>query len=122
MYAPSFAVPNPIFQPAMRIISNITNADVVTITTTFPHQYITGLIIKLNIPIGFGMQQINQQFGPIIVTGDTTFTMQINSTYYDSFVLPAGNGPFQDPQCIPFAEVNSTFEGAKKNVLPYSAT
>jgi len=122
MYTPSFAARRPDFQPALRIISNITNANIVTVTTTFDHQYIDGLIIKLNIPVGFGMQQINQQFGPIIVTGATTFTMQINSTYYDPFVVPSGNGPFQDPQCIPIAEVNSTFQGAKKNVLPYPAT
>ena len=122
MYEPSFANPNPIFQHAMRIIADISNANIVQVTTTFAHQYISGLILRLNIPIGFGMEQINQQYAPIIVTGSTTFTMPIDSTNYDPFMIPSGSGPFQDPQCIPIGEINSTLQGATQNVLPFSAT
>jgi hypothetical protein len=79
-------VSEPIFQRAMRVISSITNAYPAVVTTTTDHQYITGMIIRLNIPKGFGMQQANQKFGKIIVTGDTTFSIDIDTTGMDQFL------------------------------------
>lgn len=123
MYIPSFAYRFPIFQPAMRVISSISNSFPVTITTTFNHQYVSGLIVRIDIPPKLGMQQINQQFGPITVTGDTTFTIPIDTTYYDVFTLPAGFPPsYQDAQAIPIGEISSIIYAATQNVLPYSAT
>lgn len=80
------AVENPVFQRAMRIISNITNAHPAVITTTFDHQYLTGMIVRLMIPKGYGMAQANQLYAPIVVTGDTTFTIDIDTTYFDQFI------------------------------------
>lgn len=82
------ADPNPVFQPAMRIISDITNANPAAVTTTFAHQYTTGIIARLNIPKGFGMVQANQLYGPINVTGATTFTIDIDSTNFGRFMSP----------------------------------
>lgn len=77
---------NPVFQRAMRVISSITNDYPAVVTTTFAHQYLTGLIVRLNIPKGYGMTQANQLYGPIIVTGDSTFTIDIDTTYFDPFI------------------------------------
>jgi len=79
---------NPVFQRAMRVISSITNANPAVVTTTFDHQYLTGLIVRLNIPKGYGMSQANQLYGPITVTGSTTFTIDIDSTLFDTFIVP----------------------------------
>lgn len=76
----------PIFQRAMRVISNITNAYPAAVTTTTNHQYVTGMYIRLNIPDGFGMQQANQLYSKITVTGDTTFTIDIDTTLMDPFL------------------------------------
>ena len=83
----------PIFQRAMRVISNITNANPAVITTTTDHQYITGMICRLNVPRGFGMQQVNQKYGEITVTGDTTFSIDIDTVGMDKFLslLSLGN-------------------------------
>lgn len=122
-YVPSYANPLPTFQPAMRVIAGISNASPVLITTTFAHQYITNTIVRLDIPPSFGMQALNQQFGPITVISPTTFTMPIDATNLEPFVLPTTFPPgYQDAQVVPISEVNSLLAAATQNVLPYSAT
>lgn len=76
----------PVFQRAMRVISTITNSNPAIITTSTNHQYITGMICRLNIPKGFGMQQVNQQQGEIVVLSDTTFSIDIDTTLMDPFL------------------------------------
>ena len=83
----------PVYQPAMRIIASITNAFPAVVTTTFAHQYVTGTVVRINIPPGFGMQQINQQTAQITVTGSTTFSLPINTTSFDIF---AASSSFPD--------------------------
>lgn len=109
------AVQRPMFQPAMRVVTDITNAYPCEVTTSFDHNYFTGDIIRIVIPNGWGMQQINQQASAIVVTGDDTFEMNIDTTGYDPFHDP-NNAQFA--QCIPFSEVNSTVYGATENTLP----
>jgi hypothetical protein len=117
------AIPFPTFQPSMRIIEAITNAFPALVTTTFAHQYITGTIIRLDIPLGYGMQQANQQFGSIIVTSPTTFNISIDTTFYDPFITPT-QYPLtsQYPQCVAFAEDNGILTASVQNVLPYKAS
>lgn len=111
---------NPIYQPALRIISSITNATQAFVTTTFNHQYTTGLIVRIDIPTGFGMQEINQLFGTITVTGNTTFTIAIDTTLFSAFSIPAGNTQYA--QSVPIGEDNSTVYLATRNILPYPAS
>jgi len=80
------AIENPVFQRAMRVISSITNDYPAVVTTTFAHQYLDGLVVRLIIPKGYGMTQANQLYAPIIVTGDTTFTIDIDARYFDKFI------------------------------------
>ena len=114
------AFKNPIFQPAMRIIAAITNSNPASVTTTFAHKYITGTIVRLDIPLGYGMQQANQQFGPIIVTSPTTFDIAIDTMFYDPFITPT-KYPLtsQYPQCNAFAENNDILTAAVQNTLPH---
>lgn len=117
---PILALPTPVFKPAMRIITNITNANPASITTSFAHGYITGLIVRLDVPLGFGMQQVNQKFGTITVTGNTTFTITIDTTQFDPFSTPAAwPYSYQSAQSVPIGEDNSILTGAVVNVLPY---
>ena len=109
----------PVFQPAMRIITNITNGFPATVTTSFAHQYTTGLIIRLILPPGYGMSQANQLFGDITVIDATHFSINIDTRLFQPFV-PFSFQP-QFPQAIPTGEVNSTVYLATKNVLPYGA-
>jgi hypothetical protein len=114
------AIPFPIFQPAMRIITAITNSNPAIVTTSFNNQYISGTIVRLDIPLGFGMQQMNQQFAPITVLSPTSFSIAIDSTSFDSFIVPGGN--LQYAQSVAIGEISQILTAAVQNVLPYPAS
>jgi hypothetical protein len=123
-----YAVEYPTFQRAMRNILSISQAESALITTTFDginpgdHGYSTGLIVRLYIPKGFGMMQINELSGPITVINGTQFTMPIDTTTFDAFVIPAfipgwrGGTP---AHVVPVGEVTELLTMATQNVLPY---
>ena len=116
-----YANPHPIFQPAMRVISSITNSFPVVITTTFDHQYKTGTIVRIDIPPADGMQQLTQQTGSITVLSSTTFSMPIDTTEYTPFAIPVAPSP-HDQICalvVPIGEDNDTLRIATQNVLPF---
>lgn len=114
------AIQNPIFKPAMRIIDDITNANPALVTTTFNHNYMTGLIVRLIIPPGFGMQEVNEKQGTITVISDTTFTIDIDTTLFSAFsTAPSYPDDRQFAQVVPIGEVNSMLTQAVQNVLPY---
>ena len=121
MAIPGYAYPNPIYQPAMRLIAAITNAYTAEVTTTFAHLYITGTIVRLDIPVGWGMPQANQLFGPIVVTGADTFLIDIDTSQFDAFVVPT-IPPRTPAQAVPIGEINSILTAAVQNTLPHSAT
>jgi len=105
----------------MRVIASITNALQPTVTTTLNHQYIVGTIVRFDIPLLFGMQQLNQQIGTILsVPTPTTFTIGIPTNNMDPFVLPTTFPPaYQDAQVVPVGESNDILAAAVQNVLPY---
>lgn len=116
-----YADPNPTFYPAMRLISDITNAFPAVVTTTFANQYQTGLIVRLDLPPAVGMQQANGLTGTITVLSDTTFSIPIDTTSFDVFEIPPSPGPFDNTcaQVVPIGEDNDTFYLATQNVLPF---
>ena len=84
-----YANQDPQFQPAMRIISAITQASNAEVTTTFDHDYSSGLIVRFYIPSWYGMPQIDKLKGMITVTGTDTFTVDIDTRKFDAFSVPA---------------------------------
>lgn len=119
-----FSYPFPTFQPAMRIVNSITNAVQALVTTSLDHQYIIGTFVRFYIPNGVGMEQINHQYGVILtIPTSTTFTVSIDTTNYDPFIIPSpAPAKYTCAQVVPFAEINSILTAAVQNVLPYSAT
>lgn len=114
-----YAYTDPVFGPAMRLIASITNADIPTVTTTFAHEYVDGTVVRFDIPPALGMQQLNQQTAPILVTGATTFTIDIDTTKYGVFSVPVGLGPFIDVcgQVVPIGSKNDTLKPRVVNQL-----
>ncbi len=119
------AFKNPIFQPSMYVVTAITNAFPLQVTTSTdgvnpaPHHYQNGLIVRIDIPRGFGMQQINQQFAPITVNSPTTFLMPIDSTNFDTFSTPSQ--PYLAEQyvmSVPIGEISANLNSAVQNVAP----
>lgn len=115
----NLAVRNPFFQPAMRQIAAITNANPAVVTTTFNHNYITGTIIRLDITPNHGMAQANQLFGPIVRLTPTTFSIAIDTILFDPFAIPAPlPAKYTPSQTIAIGEVSSLLNAAEFNVAP----
>lgn len=112
--ANSGAVVRPIYQPALRKITAITNAYPAEVTTSFDHNYVTGEVVVIIIPVGFGMQQINGKTGLITVTGDTTFTVTLDTTSLDPFAIPGD--AVQNAEVISIG--GTSIYTATKNTLP----
>lgn len=109
------AIENPVFEPARRQVSNISNDNPCVITTTFAHGYTNTTRIKLYIPSGFPMRRLNYKHGIITVIDDTSFYFPYDTTDMDAFVDPDNN---QAAQTLPFGEDTSTVAGAVRNTLP----
>lgn len=115
-----YANPTPIFQPAMRLISAITQARPAVVTTSFDSDYITGTVVRLDIPPACGMRQANQLTGAISVITPTTFAIDIDTTLFDPFVIPTFTPHVNSAaQVVPIGEVNETLKAATQNVLPF---
>jgi hypothetical protein len=111
------ADPNPIFQPANRQVTAITNADAALVTTSFDHNYIVGTIVRFFIPNGYGMDQLHLQQGAILTVPTTdTFTVDIDTRDYTPFAVPAS--PTQYAQVTAIGEVTLQTYAATQNVLP----
>lgn len=113
------AIVNPKFMPAARDIVAITKAFPLQVTTSFAHSYLSGLIVRLYIPVNFGMVILNKVKGSIVVTGPTTFTMNIDSTYLDPFVVPPdqpGNN-LTPAQVVPVGEDTDILTQSFVNIL-----
>jgi hypothetical protein len=106
----------PMFQPAMRVVTAISNSNPAIVVTSFAHNYFSGEIVRLNVPDTYGMTQIDKQYGLIKVLGNVTFSIDINSTAYDIFSVPVA--PKQVATVVPIAEKAEMLKGAVKNVLP----
>ena len=112
-----YADPDPRFQPAMRLITGITNARKCVVTTSFDHDYVSGLILRILVPKEYGMFQINNKVSEITVLGPTTFSLNIDTTSYDSFSAPAPP-PYlnKTSTCVPVGNIQGVYDVAVRNV------
>jgi hypothetical protein len=113
------ALTNPSFMPAVRDITAITQSYPLQVTTSFPHGYLSGLIVRILIPNYFGMTILNKIKGSIVVTGSTTFTMAIDSTHFDPFIVPSsqpGNN-YTPAQVTPVGEDSDQLTQSFVNIL-----
>lgn len=119
-----FAIQSPVYAPAMRPILSITNAVNALVTTTIngvdaaDHGYLTGTIVRLDFPPGFGMTQANQLTGTITVTSSSTFTIDIDTTSFEPYVTPTKwPQAYQRSQVVPIGQNNEMLTAAVQNIL-----
>jgi len=108
-------VTTPVYKPAMRAIANITNGFPALVTTETDHNYIDGLIVRLVIFPGYGMQQANQLVGTATTNDAVSFYVDIDTTYFDPYTTPSSTP--QTCQVVPVGEINSILDAAVRNVL-----
>jgi hypothetical protein len=114
-----YAYANPVYGPAMRIITAITNSPFALVTTSFAHGYPNGTVVRFDIPPALGMIQLDQMTSPIVVTSPTTFTITIDTTQFAPFVIPVGLSS-KINVCglsVPIGSNNDTLAPAEINLL-----
>lgn len=95
-------MPNQYLSPVIQIPSSlqimaITQAlpMVITVqienTTTEANTYIVGMAVKLFVPVTYGMYQANNLVGTITAISGSQFTLNLDSSQFDPFVVPSGN-------------------------------
>ncbi len=66
---------------------------VVTVTNSIFNTYSVGMLVTLTIPPQYGMTQANELTGEIIDISGTNFTLDINASNFDVFVIPGVSFP-----------------------------
>lgn len=129
---------NPVqFFPNVMLITNITQASQMVVTTSISHNLVVGQEVKIYVPssytnqASFGMTQANGLVGIIQAVTAQTFTLNINSLAFTAFawpavpsgttlywsqypqVVPMGSGPFGLPASDTLSDqvYNQAFQG-----------
>jgi len=82
--------------PSSLLITAITQASPMVITVSIgnaaseANTYIPGMAIKLFVPITCGMFQANNLIGTITAVNGLKFTLNIDSSQFDAFLVPSG--------------------------------
>lgn len=83
-------LPGVIQIPSMLLITSMTQSYPLVIGFTVPqfseNTYIPGQLVRLTVPRTWGMYQANGLTGEILTIGSSTMTVNIDSTYFDTFV------------------------------------
>jgi hypothetical protein len=86
----------PVIQiPSSLIITNITQSLPMTVSvaiqtpSTEANTYIVGMAVRLFVPYNYGMFQANGLVGTITAINGNTWTLNLDSSQFDPFVIPA---------------------------------
>ena len=120
MSANTFLPPTPVI-PGFLLIDNITRARqmVVTITDSDENSYIVGQAVYLSIPATYKMFQANGLTGVITAINGNDFTLNIDSTQFDTFVVPS-TGKEQPATISPSGSRNLEFNNSA-NKVPFQS-
>ncbi len=93
-YPNNYYLPGVIAIPSSLTITAITQAFPMVVSVsvnavTESNTYISGQLVRLTIPFAYGMQQANGLVAQIINTGVGTLTLNIDSSGFDPFAIPA---------------------------------
>lgn len=117
-------LPGVIQIPSSLEITAITKANPMVVTVavqnsaTEVNTYIVGMAVRLNVPYTFGMFQANGLVGTITAISGSDFTLNIDSTQFDTFTDPGGGlGP---ATLAPAGSINYTYNNGSR-VVPFQS-
>ncbi len=111
--------------PSTLLITAITNSKPMVMTTTYDpvtaaNTYIPGMVVKLVVPKSYGMFQANGLSGKIISVLGSVFTLAIDSTNFDAFVIPASTAE-QPASIVPSGSNNTEYNNTTVYNLPFKS-
>jgi|HubBroStandDraft_4_1064222.scaffolds.fasta_scaffold01225_1 hypothetical protein len=111
--------PNFPWLPQIRFITSISQATQAIITTSVPHGYSSGYTVRIVFPfpyaLSFGMYQINGQTGVINVLSPTAFSIDIDASNFDPFVVGT---TLESAQVVPIGQFTNADLNDSKQVNP----
>lgn len=100
-----------VFYPTYSFISEITNATQATVTFTADHDFTPGEIVSFRVGQAFGMSEINNKRGKVLITGNSSIVINIDTTTWTPFTLSNLNDPGTSPPvCVPSSSSVVPFE------------
>lgn len=104
--------------PSALEITAITNSYPMVVTTTLNsdqvNTYIVGQLVRLNIPYTYGMFQANGLNGTILALSGSDFSLDIDSSQFDSFYVPSSDE--QPASLAPSGSRNLTYSNLTNDV------
>lgn len=97
------------FYPKARSIVAITQAAQAVVTLSVTHRYVAGEQVRMTVPVGWGMTQMNGLVATIVAVNTTTntITLDVNSTGFTAFAFPTSavtDTGVSFPQVCPIGE------------------
>lgn len=116
-------LPGVIQIPSMLLITSMTQSYPLVIGFTVPkfseNTYIPGQLVRLTVPRTWGMYQANGLTGEILTIGSSTMTVNIDSTYFDTFVN-ASSSSETPASLVPAGSRNLQFNNST-NQVPFQS-
>ncbi|HXQ33863.1 MAG TPA: hypothetical protein VN843_07620 [Anaerolineales bacterium] len=118
---PNQYLPGVIATPSSLLITNITQSVPMVVSVaignsaTEANTYIVGMSIRLYVPKTYGMFQANNLVGTIKAINGFDWTLNLDSSQFDPFVIPSGN--VESPASIsPFGSRNLQYDNTTDSV------
>jgi hypothetical protein len=118
---PNQYLPGVITIPSSLVITAITQSSPMVITldiantTSEANTYIVGMAVRLFVPTTYKMYQANNLVGTITAINGLDFTLNLDSSLFDAFVVPSGNVT-QPATIAPYGSRNLEYNNFTKNV------
>lgn len=84
----TYLAPSPVTPPFL-LITALTKAYPMVMTTSTTNNYVVGQLVRLFVPSDYGMIQANGLTAPVLAVNGLNLSIDIDSTYFDTFVTPA---------------------------------
>lgn len=117
---PNVYLPGTIAIPSSLVITAITQSFPMVVTcvvntVTEANTYIPGMLVRLFVPQSYGMYQANNLTGEILAVNGLNFTLNLNSSGFDPFVVPPSYGQ-QPASMAPAGSRNLSFSNSTGQV------
>jgi len=89
--------------------------------TTEVNAYIVGMAVRLFVPITYKMYQANNLVGTIMAISGNQFTLDLNSTQFDAFVIPSGIKKEQPATISPAGSRNYQYANGSSLAVPFQS-
>jgi len=107
------------FNPKKRVIANITQAAAGVVTTLVDHGYSTGQAIRMSVPAGYGMVELDGRLVTVTNINASTFSIDVATTGMTAFTFPLTTAvPFTHAAVIPVGvdtAYNTSLADAQEN-------